>query len=263
MRLSFDQPLPKGQPQTVTFFYDGRLTGQEDSPVYGIKFAAIHPDYAYLLYPARWFPVNGYTTDRFAADMQHHGADGLQGDRQRPRQQADGGRQDDVHVQVRAAVFPGQHRGGERRPGAGAAEGRHHHALFPRAGSGDGAGLRRGDRQDDDLLHRAVRPAAVRQPDGGGDGKRRAQRLRRARPALPDAARHRHAGESQAAGQPDLAAVVRRAGFARHAQSPVADQRPGGYSRDAVDGARRTARARWSGSTANLWWKRSRSTTCR
>jgi hypothetical protein len=69
VRLSFEQPLPKGQPVTVTFYYDGHLTGQEDSPVYGIKFAAIHPDYAYLMYPARWFPVNGYTTDRFASDF--------------------------------------------------------------------------------------------------------------------------------------------------------------------------------------------------
>ncbi len=69
VRLSFDQPLPKGQPVTITFYYDGKLSGQEDSPVYGIKFAAIHPDFAYLMYPGRWFPVNGYTTDRFAADM--------------------------------------------------------------------------------------------------------------------------------------------------------------------------------------------------
>ncbi|MBS1856782.1 MAG: peptidase M1 [Acidobacteria bacterium] len=69
IRLSFEQPLPKGQPQTITFFYDGKLTGNEDSPVYGIKFAAIHPDYAFLLYPARWFPVSGYSTDRFAAEM--------------------------------------------------------------------------------------------------------------------------------------------------------------------------------------------------
>ena len=69
VRLSFDQPLPKGQPVTMTFYYDGKLTGQEDSPVYGIKFAAIHPDFSYLMYPARWFPVSGYTTDRFAADL--------------------------------------------------------------------------------------------------------------------------------------------------------------------------------------------------
>ena len=51
VRLSFDQPLPKGQPVTITFYYDGKLSGQEDSPVYGIKFAAIHPDFAYLMYP--------------------------------------------------------------------------------------------------------------------------------------------------------------------------------------------------------------------
>jgi tetratricopeptide (TPR) repeat protein len=69
VRLNFDSPLSKGQPETVTFYYDGRLTGQEDSPVYGIKFAAIHPDFAFLMYPSRWLPVSGYTSDRFAANM--------------------------------------------------------------------------------------------------------------------------------------------------------------------------------------------------
>ncbi len=68
-RLSFDPPLAKGQPVSVKFTYDGRLGGSEDSPVYGIKFAAIHNDYAFLLYPARWFPVSGYTTNRFSADL--------------------------------------------------------------------------------------------------------------------------------------------------------------------------------------------------
>jgi aminopeptidase N len=69
VRLNFDRPLTKGQPVNITFFYDGKLSGQEDSPVYGIKFAAIHPDFSYLMYPARWFPVSGYTTDRFSADL--------------------------------------------------------------------------------------------------------------------------------------------------------------------------------------------------
>ena len=36
VRLTFDQALPKGQPVNVTFFYDGKLTGNEDSPVYGV-----------------------------------------------------------------------------------------------------------------------------------------------------------------------------------------------------------------------------------
>ena len=69
IRVNFEQPLPKGQPYSITFYYDGKFTGDEESPVYGIKFAAIHPDFAFLTYPARWFPVSGYTTDRFGADI--------------------------------------------------------------------------------------------------------------------------------------------------------------------------------------------------
>jgi tetratricopeptide (TPR) repeat protein len=69
VRLNFDQPLSKGKPVTATFDYDGRLAGSEDSPVYGIKLAAIHNDYAYLMYSARWFPISGYTTDRYSTEM--------------------------------------------------------------------------------------------------------------------------------------------------------------------------------------------------
>ncbi len=69
VRLNFPGPLTKGQATTLTFSYDGRLNGQEDSPVYGIKFAAIGNDSSYLMYPARWFPVNDYTVDRYTADL--------------------------------------------------------------------------------------------------------------------------------------------------------------------------------------------------
>jgi aminopeptidase N len=69
VRLNFSDPLPKARASTLTFAYDGKLTGQEESPVYGIKFASIQDDHAFLMYPARWFPVNGYTTDRYTADM--------------------------------------------------------------------------------------------------------------------------------------------------------------------------------------------------
>jgi tetratricopeptide (TPR) repeat protein len=69
VRVTFQNRLPKGQPAVITFNYDGRLTGSEDSPIYGIKFAAIQNDYAFLLYPARWFPVSGYTSDRFTAKI--------------------------------------------------------------------------------------------------------------------------------------------------------------------------------------------------
>jgi hypothetical protein len=69
VRLSFGQALVKGKAVTLTFLYGGVFAGREESPVYGICFAAIHSDYSYLLYPARWFPVSGYTTDRYAADL--------------------------------------------------------------------------------------------------------------------------------------------------------------------------------------------------
>lgn len=69
IRVLFPQALPKGKPASLTFEYDGKLTGNEESPVWGIKFAAIHEDNAYFMYPARWFPVNDYTVDRFSMDL--------------------------------------------------------------------------------------------------------------------------------------------------------------------------------------------------
>ncbi len=69
IRLSLPEPLPKGKALSLTFEYDGRLTGNEESPVFGIKFASIQTDFAYLMYPARWFPVNEYTADRYSAQM--------------------------------------------------------------------------------------------------------------------------------------------------------------------------------------------------
>ena len=85
VRLNFDQPLVKGQAATFTFFYDGKLSGQEDSPVYGIKFAAIHPDFSYLMYPARWFPVTRLYHRPFLRRPARHRADGLCRARQRQR----------------------------------------------------------------------------------------------------------------------------------------------------------------------------------
>ena len=69
VRVSIPGGLPKGQPATLIFSYDGRLSGAEESPIYGIKFAEIRSDYGFLLYPARWFPVSGYTADRFTATI--------------------------------------------------------------------------------------------------------------------------------------------------------------------------------------------------
>ncbi len=68
VRLNFPEKLEKGKPATLVFAYEGKLVGNPDeSPVYGVKFASIQQDYAFLMYPARWFPVNDYTADRFAS----------------------------------------------------------------------------------------------------------------------------------------------------------------------------------------------------
>lgn len=70
VRLSFPDTLPVGEPVTLTFRYDGRLAGLENSPVEGLSMALIDPERSYLLYPARWFPVNGFGADQFTARIQ-------------------------------------------------------------------------------------------------------------------------------------------------------------------------------------------------
>ena len=69
LRIAFPDTLQKGSDQEVVVTYEGRLSGQEESPVYGVKFVAIKPEYAFLLYPARWFPVNEYTADRYTSEF--------------------------------------------------------------------------------------------------------------------------------------------------------------------------------------------------
>ena len=63
--VTLSKPIRKGEELTLNFLYGGRLSGVEESPVYGIRFASLQKEYGYLLYPGRWFPVSGYTTDVF------------------------------------------------------------------------------------------------------------------------------------------------------------------------------------------------------
>ena len=61
--------MTKGQSATYTFVYGGTLAGGEESPVPGLKLASIGDPISYLLYAARWFPMSGYQTDRFTAEI--------------------------------------------------------------------------------------------------------------------------------------------------------------------------------------------------
>ena len=67
--VALPSPLSKGAKSTLTFVYEGTLSGSEESPVEGLKVASIGDPISYLLYAARWFPMVGYLTDRFTAEI--------------------------------------------------------------------------------------------------------------------------------------------------------------------------------------------------
>jgi tetratricopeptide (TPR) repeat protein len=69
IRVTPAAPFVQGQAAHWSFEYEGNITGNEDGPVEGLKLAAIQDPITYLLYPARWFPMTGYLTNRFTAEM--------------------------------------------------------------------------------------------------------------------------------------------------------------------------------------------------
>ncbi len=127
VRVTPPQPLVAGQSYTWTFRYKGALTTADGGPVEGLKLASITDDpgspISYLLYAGRWFPLVGYTTDRFTAEM---------------------------HVFVPAGytvVGSGETRGGDAKATTVNAEQAHRDAAAPagQAAPGDPQLLRRGD----------------------------------------------------------------------------------------------------------------------
>lgn len=67
--VALPSPMNKGQSATFTFTYSGTISGGEGSPVTGLQLASIGSPVTYLLYAARWFPMAGYDTDRFTAEI--------------------------------------------------------------------------------------------------------------------------------------------------------------------------------------------------
>jgi aminopeptidase N len=67
--VALPAPMSKGATSTITFVYEGTLSGTEESPVEGLKVASIGDPISYLLYAGRWFPMVGYMTDRFTAEI--------------------------------------------------------------------------------------------------------------------------------------------------------------------------------------------------
>lgn len=54
-----------GKPVSLTFEYSGPVSSQEDSPTPGMRFGSVDKTSAYLLLPARWFPLTNFPSNRF------------------------------------------------------------------------------------------------------------------------------------------------------------------------------------------------------
>jgi aminopeptidase N len=52
---------------SLTYTYAGLLVNEENSPVPGVRAALINKDGAYLLLPARWFPLTNFPSNRYTA----------------------------------------------------------------------------------------------------------------------------------------------------------------------------------------------------
>ena len=65
VRVQLPLAVPANSKVTLTFSYTGVLANEENSPLPGVRLASIYKDGAYLLLPARWFPLTAYPSNRF------------------------------------------------------------------------------------------------------------------------------------------------------------------------------------------------------
>jgi aminopeptidase N len=65
VHVQLPQPETLGRRISLTFEYAGPLANEENSPVKGVRLAYIGQDSAYLLLPARWFPLTDYPANRY------------------------------------------------------------------------------------------------------------------------------------------------------------------------------------------------------
>ena len=65
LQVNLPSAVPANTVVTLTFTYSGLLANEENSPVPGVRLASIYKDGAYLLLPARWFPLTAYPTNRY------------------------------------------------------------------------------------------------------------------------------------------------------------------------------------------------------
>jgi len=69
VEVTLGKTLSKGQTSTILFEYAGELSSADHSPVEGVQLAYVGTEGSYLLYPGRWFPMTGYSIDRYTAEL--------------------------------------------------------------------------------------------------------------------------------------------------------------------------------------------------
>src|SRR5258707_5148693 len=67
LSVTLPTPVATGKTVSLTFAYGGLLANEENSPVPNVRVASIGKDWAYLLLPARWFPLTNYPANRYTA----------------------------------------------------------------------------------------------------------------------------------------------------------------------------------------------------
>ena len=67
--VQLGQVVSKGETYTLVFEYEGKFEDARFSPAEGVQLAYIGEDRSYLLYPARWFPLSGYGTNTYTAEL--------------------------------------------------------------------------------------------------------------------------------------------------------------------------------------------------
>jgi predicted negative regulator of RcsB-dependent stress response len=67
LNVMLPTPVGAGKTVTLTFTYGGLLANEENSPVPNVRVASINKDWAYLLLPARWFPLTNFPSNRYTA----------------------------------------------------------------------------------------------------------------------------------------------------------------------------------------------------
>ena len=64
LTIGLPDVVAPGKTVTLVFDYTGPISSEEDSPTRGVRFASVDKTGAYLLLPARWFPLTNYPSNR-------------------------------------------------------------------------------------------------------------------------------------------------------------------------------------------------------